>query len=77
MNSQINVRLSEELLIKVQEQTKKFGFSSIQEFIRETIREKVFGESLSNEELKLVKRLTTLIQKTNAYGTETELFEKL
>ncbi len=78
MNSQINVRMPNELLNKAQEQATAYGYSSVQEFIRETIREKVFGEvNLSKEELKLVKKLASALEKTNDYGTEEDLLNAL
>ncbi len=78
MNSQVNVRMSDELLDKAQDQASSLGFSSVQEFIRETVREKVFGEAmLSSKELFLVKKLVVAMDKANDYGTEEDLFKKL
>jgi len=78
MNSQVNVRMSDELLDKAQDQASSLGFSSVQEFIRETVREKVFGEAtLSSKELLLVKKLVVAMDKANDYGTEEDLFKKL
>ena len=70
--------MPEELLHKAQAQAKKTGFSSVQEFIRESVREKVFGETtLSQREVKLVTRLAERLDKNNSYGTEKELYDKL
>lgn len=78
MNSQVNVRMPDELLSKAQEQAKNYGFGSVQEFIRETIREKVFDEpNLSKQELLLVKKLALAIEKTNDYGSEVDLMKTL
>lgn len=54
------------------------GFGNVQEFIKETIREKIFDSGeLSKEELHLIKKLTKISEEKNLFGTEEELFEKL
>ena len=59
--------MSQELLSKAQEQATSFGYGSVQEFIRETIREKVFPDAdLSKKELILIKKLHFLLEKTNS-----------
>lgn len=78
MNTQVNLRMPERLLTSVQTYSEKHGFSSIQDFITETIREKLFEEpKIGKEELKLVEKLLVLSEKKNLYGTEKELFNKL
>lgn len=78
MNQQINLRLPEELLVSARSYAKKHGFGTIQGFITETVREKVFEEpELSKQELALVKKLVEVSNKNNLYGTEEELFKKL
>jgi hypothetical protein len=78
MNQQINIRLPEELLVSARSYAKKHGFGTIQSFITETVREKVFDElELSQKELTLVKKLIEVSNKKNLYGTEEELFKKL
>ena len=78
MNTQINLRLSDELLGQSTEYAKKHGFGNIQELIKESLREKVFEEpELTKEELTLVKTLAEITQKNNLFGTEEELFKKL
>ena len=78
MNSQINLRLPEKLLDSVKSYSEKNGYSSIQEFIKETLREKLFDEpKISKKELALVNKLLILSEKKNLYGTEEELFKKL
>jgi predicted DNA binding CopG/RHH family protein len=42
MNKQINLRLSEDMEKKAKIFAKKNGFANIQEFIKETLREKLF-----------------------------------
>jgi hypothetical protein len=48
----------------------------VQEFIRETVREKLFDE-LSEKEMELVKKIHEISEKKGLYGTERELFRKL
>ena len=68
--------MPEKLLVSAQAYADKHGFGTVQEFIKETIREKLF-EQLSEEELKLVNRLAEAAEKKKLYGTEKELFNKL
>ncbi|MFW6233355.1 MAG: ribbon-helix-helix domain-containing protein [Nanoarchaeota archaeon] len=78
MNTQINLRLSPEFIKKANKQAKLKGFSSLQEFIKDALREKVYPEELiSNQELELIKNLIKVSEKNSLYGTEKELFEKL
>ncbi len=57
MTTQINLRLPEKILIAVQSYTNKHGFSSIQEMIKETIREKIFEPELRPEYIKRLKAI--------------------
>lgn len=78
MNSQINLRLPEKLLFMSQSYADKHGFGTVQEFIKETLREKLFGEQdISRNELALVKRLIKASEQKGLYGKEDELFKKL
>ena len=78
MNTQINVRLSGKILVSAQSYAEEHGFSNIQEFIKEAIREKLFEKSeISKEELDLVRKLVEVSEKKNLYGTEEQLFKKL
>ena len=78
MNTQINLRLPKSTLTSARSYVKEHGFGTIQEFIKETIREKLFDEpEISKEELALVKKLAEVSEKKNLYGTEEELFKKL
>lgn len=68
---QINVRLPEKMLASAKAYAQEHGFSSIQEFIKETIREKIFEQpEISREELALVRRLVEVAERKNLYGTE-------
>lgn len=78
MNAQINVRLPEKLLFSAKTYAEEHGFGTIQDFVKETIREKLFDEpEITREELELVKRLAEVTEKRNLFGTEEELFRKL
>lgn len=78
MGTQINLRLSEQMLSSVRAYSKTNGFDNVQEFIKETLREKLFeGKTISGRELALVKKLIAASDKNNLYGSEKELFRKL
>ena len=78
MNTQINVRFPEKMLNSAQTYAEEHGFGTVQEFIKETIREKLFDEpEITKKELELVKKLVDVSEKKNLYGTEEELFKKL
>ena len=78
MNTQINLRLSNQTLISAKDYSKRHGFSTVQEFIKETVREKLFEEpDISGEELELVNKLAIATEERNLYGTEEELFKRL
>ena len=78
MNTQINVRLPSKLLVSAKSYAEEHGFGTVQEFMKEAIREKLFDEpEISKEELALVRKLVEVSEKKNLYGTEEELFKKL
>ncbi len=78
MNSQINVRLNPKLLSTAESYAKKNGYSSLQDLIKASLREKVFDEkSLSDEEAMLVSKLIEVSEKKDLYGAEEDLFKKL
>jgi len=77
MNTQINIRIPEKLLILAKSYAQKNGFGTLQEFIKETLREKLFAPEISKKELALVKKLVKISETNNLYGSEKELFEKL
>lgn len=78
MNTQINIRLPEKTLICAQRYIEKHGFNTMQDFIKELLRERLFDEpKISKEELTLVKKLLEVSEKKNLFGTEAELFSKL
>ncbi len=78
MNTQINLRMSPKLLSSVKSYSEEHGYGSVQDFIKETVREKLFdAPEISKEELALVKKLVEVSEKKKLYGTEKELFDKL
>lgn len=78
MGTQVNLRLSEHMLSTIKSYSKANGFDSVQEFIKETVREKLFEEKpISKKELALVKKLVQASDRNNLYGSEKELFRKL
>lgn len=76
MNKQVNVRLPKTLHLAAKKYAASNGFSSIQELMKETLREKLHPE-LTKEEIILVKKLIEISDKHNLYGTEKELFAAL
>lgn len=78
MNQQINLRLSDALLAKAKVYSKEHGFSTIQEFIKEVVREKLFEPNgLNKDELLMIKKLSKLSDAKKLYGTEKQLLMKL
>lgn len=78
MNTQINVRFPEKLLNSAKAFAEEHGFGTVQEFVKETVREKLFNKpEITKKELILVKKLAEITEKRNLYGTEKELFNRL
>jgi len=78
MNTQVNLRMPDDLLEEYQNYAQKHGYGNVQELIKESLREKVFErQEISKEELLLVKKLVEVSRKKNLFGTEEELFKKL
>ena len=78
MNSQVNIRLNPKLLSSAKTYAKNKGYSSVQELIKDTLREKIFEEkSLSDEEAVLLSKLIDATKNKKLFKTEEELFKKL
>ena len=78
MTTQINLRLPDNMLDSAKSYAQEYGFSNVQDFIKETLREKLFEEGeFSREEIKLVEKLKDISDKENLYGSEEELINKL
>jgi hypothetical protein len=70
--------MPQKLLSSVKSYSDEHGYGSVQDFIKETIREKLFDEpEISKEEVVLVKKLVEVSERKKLYGTEQELFDKL
>lgn len=77
MNEQINVRLPTTLLVNARKHAASHGYGTVQELIKESLREKLFGEELTAQEAALIRKIITVSKKRNLFGTEEELFKKL
>lgn len=78
MNTQINLRLPEKLLTSATKYAEKNGYATVQDFLREVLREKLFDESsLSKKEIELALRLAEVSKRKGLYGTEEQLFRAL
>lgn len=76
--TQINVRMEDNFLNRARRYAQEHGFGNVQELIKESLRERLFGETLiTKEELMLVKKLVSATEENNLFGTEEELFGKL
>ncbi len=78
MNKQINIRLPQNLLASAKKYAQKNGYESLQELIKVSLREKLYGEEeLTPQEMRLVKAFLKKADTEDKYGTEEELFRKL
>ncbi len=77
MNDQINLRLPENLLLTAKKYAEAHGYSTIQELIKESLREKIFRQDVSKKELSLIKALIRVSDEKILYGSEDNLFRKL
>ena len=78
MNSQINIRLPDTLLEAARAHAASHGFGTVQEFIRETVREKLFPEeALTPRERALVQGILAESLKGQTNRSEDELFEMM
>lgn len=78
MNTQINLRMEETLLVSAKKYADLHGYGNVQEFIKETIRQKVFDEpDLTGEELGLILKVAKVSEDKKLFKTEKDLFKKL
>jgi len=77
MNKQINLRLPDSLLKSATKYAEKHGFGSVQDFIKETLREKLFGPEFTKEEMALAKKIYDVTEKNNLWRSEEELEKAL
>lgn len=77
MTSQINLRMNDKLLEEAKLYSQTFGYENVQDFIRETIREKVFeSNELTNKELEYAKTIEKISDEKKSYGSMKDI-EKL
>ena len=75
MNRQINLRMSDKLLRNARSYAKKNGYGTVQELIKETVREKLFGPEITKEEGDLINIFLKNLDNPRLWSTEKELFE--
>ena len=64
MNTQINLRLPNKMLISAKKKAKNKGFKTIQEYIKEIIRTDLFDTITKKEEI-LIKKIIKITEKNN------------
>ena len=81
MSNQINLKLSDKMYSVAKKVSEKNGFDSLQEFIRETLREKLFDRgydnSFTDREIKLIDELIAKGLKEGNLVSEKELMKAL
>lgn len=65
--SQINLKLPQKLISLAEEYVQNYGYTNVQELIRESLREKVFSEELNE---KYVEKLLELEKDSKLLGKE-------
>jgi len=76
MTSQINLRFPDELLTNAKNFAQSNGYINIQEFIRETVREKIYDNAEIREEYKKIlqsKKANTFISDKKADELDKQL----
>jgi len=77
MNEQINVRLPRRLLTEARSYAKKHRYGTVQELMKETLREKVIEPDLTVKELSIIKKLSDQADKNNSWVSQKEVFAAL
>lgn len=54
MSTQISIKLSDKMFESATEYAEEFGYDNLQDFIREVIREKLFGDEELNSKLTMI-----------------------
>lgn len=77
MNTQINLRLTDNLLKMATDYAYKHGYTNVQELVKETLREKIFeDEKLTKKEIILVKKIVAESKKPGFYAAEKDLLNR-
>ena len=74
MASQINLRFNDDFLKRAKTHAKLHGFLNVQEFIRETVREKLYDDVELNKEY--IQRLHSKEAQTFVSEEEAQYYEK-
>lgn len=74
MASQINLRFDDDFLKRAKTHAKLHGFLNVQEFIRETVREKLYDDVELNKEY--IQRLHSKEAQTFVSEEEAQYYEK-
>lgn len=78
MTMQINVRLPDNMLLAAKEYSQRHGYDNIQEFIKDTLRQKLYEDpDITGEELELVLKLAKVSEDKKLYKTEKDLFNRI
>ena len=77
MNAQINVRLPTTLLTHARKHATAHGYGTVQELIKESLREKLFDDEFTKKELAHISRRIKQLKERKDFGTEEELFKIL
>ena len=77
MNKQINLRMDEKLLVASEKYARKHGFSSVQAFIKETIRERLFPDRINKETGEAIEKFIKKCDKEGHWISKDELFAEL
>lgn len=76
MTIQLNLRMNDKLFTSATNYANEFGYENVQDFIRQTIREKVFEEDfLTSKELELAQRLELQVEKQKLSGSLSDIQE--
>jgi hypothetical protein len=77
MNEQINLRLSPKLLKDARKKALDEGYSTVQSFIEEAVRQKLYERELTRQEMELVLKTLSVSLKKNLLVDEQELTDSL
>ncbi len=65
------------MLVSAEKYAKNYGFSNVQEFIRETVREKLFKPEFTKKEIDLIAKFADVCEEKNQFVSEEEINQKL
>ncbi|NQZ85770.1 MAG: hypothetical protein HRU03_08680 [Nanoarchaeales archaeon] len=78
MTSQVNLRMNDRLLETAKTYAEDYGYDNLQDFIRETIREKVFSEpKFTDKDLQMIADYADRAIEKGDFISEKEAFKQL